>query len=160
MFTGFTTKQVSRLTGLTLGKLRYLSKLGLVEPSRIVLTKKKDLLCYSFTQLLELKAISKLREDVSLITVRKVIDYLANNANNPALASNTFLIYCGEVYHLLDGETFENLLVKITGKNKGQVHHLDLLVLPSINSIKSELETIVKDNPDIIDFEQYRQNAA
>ena len=65
---GFSTNYVSELSGLTLRQLQWYDEQGLLVPLR-----KQDTRQYSYRQLVEAALMNRLREKLSLRTVRKVV---------------------------------------------------------------------------------------
>ena len=88
---GFTRPETLALTGTTSNRLQYLERAELVVPSRIGLSKKPTVI-YTWEQILEIQAIKNLRQEVSLQTVRKIIDFLDKECCNDNLLRNKQLI--------------------------------------------------------------------
>jgi DNA-binding transcriptional MerR regulator len=155
---GFTRQETARLCGIAPHKLSYLDETGLIVPEKIGNPSKPTCL-YSWRQILEIKAISKLRDKTSLQAIRKIIDFLEDYSNNPSLIDNDILLV-GEDVFWINPDLMENLAVQILGKisNQGQITHLELLRIPSPNTLKGEIIEMAKLN-DKINFASFKQRA-
>lgn len=150
LISGFSRKETQSLCGVDSHRLTYLDKTDLVKPTKIGNTR-KPVVIYSWHQLLEIKAIAKLREEVSLQTVRKILDYLEDQK----LADKQLIVLHGEVFWLNPPEICD-FIVQLSGKYQGQITHLDLLLLPSLNSMQDDIIEAAKTSK-IVDFASFKE---
>jgi DNA-binding transcriptional MerR regulator len=152
VISGFTRKETQGLCGVDSYRLTYLDKTDLVKPAKFGNTK-KPVVIYSWHQLLEIKAIAKLREEVSLQTVRKILNYLEDRT----LSDKQLIVLDGEVFWLNPDE-IGKWVVQISGKHQGQITHLDLLILPSLDSMQGEIIEAAKTSK-VVDFASFKERA-
>ena len=69
---GFTRRETIALIGTTSNRLQYLERAELIIPKRIGISKKPTVL-YTWEQILEIRAIKNLRQEVSLQTIKKIM---------------------------------------------------------------------------------------
>lgn len=124
----FSRQEVLRLTGVTSNKLSYLDRTKLVCPNRLeVEGYMRPQVVYTLSQILQIKTIYRLREELSLQEIRKVLDELEKQGYEPSLFRMNLLFFNGELY-LLEGESEVNeKIIQLTGKHRGQVilHRVD-----------------------------------
>ena len=73
--------------------------------------------------------------------IRKVINYIREYGFDTAL-SGKFLIFCGEqLYWICSDESLQETIIKLTGKNRGQVI---LKAIHPIGDILSDLQEEIK----------------
>ncbi|MGL4503339.1 MAG: MerR family transcriptional regulator [Planktothrix sp.] len=149
---GFTRKEAQSLCQVEEHRLTYLDRTGLIVPYRIGKGKRPTVI-YTFTQILEIRAIGKLREQVSLQTVRKIVEKF----NDQSLANKSLIVINGEVYQYLTG-TLENVAMQLSGENKGQFTMLDVLIIPPLQSYADEVLDLAKKSK-IIDFNSFKERA-
>jgi DNA-binding transcriptional MerR regulator len=155
---GFTRQETARLCNIPPHRLSYLDETGLIVPEKIGNPSKPTCL-YSWRQVLEIKAVSKLREKTSLQAIRKIVEFLEDYSNNPSLIDHDIIV-CGEDVYWVKPELMQNLAVQIMGKMSvpGQITHLELLRIPSPKILKGEIIEIAKTNTKI-DFASFKQRA-
>lgn len=120
MTSGFNRKETMALTGITSGKLSYWDETRLVSPQKFG-NPKKPTVVYSWEQVLQLKLIDRLREKLSLQEIRKVLEFLIERDYNSSLFECKLLFIGSELYLVENFEEFGKLILKASGKNKGQV---------------------------------------
>ncbi|MGD1931389.1 MAG: MerR family transcriptional regulator [Leptolyngbyaceae cyanobacterium] len=157
---GFTRQEALRLTQCTSSRLVYLEKVGLINPTRIG-SGRKPLVLFSWDQIVEIKAIRSLRKDISLQTIRKIIDFLNQAGYDKGLKQKRLVVVNDDVFwvksDLADlGECIEALIV--ASKKEGRVGQYVLLVIPPLVDIVNEIwETAKQSN--VIDFESFKVRA-
>ncbi len=92
----FTRRETVILTRISSCRLSYLARVGLVVPIAQQVHGKTEL-CYSWEQVLELRAIRHLRRQVSLQRIRKIRDFLATLGSDRALYNKHLIINNDEV---------------------------------------------------------------
>ncbi|MBW4490754.1 MAG: MerR family transcriptional regulator [Trichocoleus desertorum ATA4-8-CV12] len=120
MISGFTRQEALSITGITSGRLSYLDETGLVKPQRIGASKRPRVV-YSVGQIIELKVISRLREKLSLQEIRTVIAFLKSRNYEQSLFNCNLIFVDAELYLIEDWESFGTMVLKASGKNKGQI---------------------------------------
>jgi DNA-binding transcriptional MerR regulator len=136
----FSRQEVLKLTDLSSGQLSRLDKSGVVEPTKLG-SESHPVVLYSLNQVLELRVIAALRTQLSMQEIRKVVNYIREYGFDTAL-SGKFLIFCGEqLYWICSDESLQETIIKLTGKNRGQVI---LKAIHPIGDILSDLQEEIK----------------
>lgn len=139
METIFARQQALELSGLSSGQLSRLDKSGIVQPKKLGSTAHPTVL-YTLNQLLELRTIAALRQKLSMQEIRKVIDYLREHEFEPTLFGK-FLIFCNDDLYWIPLDELSEEIVKLSGKNKGQIV---LKAVHPIGDVLSGLEEEMK----------------
>jgi DNA-binding transcriptional MerR regulator len=156
VITGFSKLEVEALTGLTFHKLTYLDRAEILKPDRTFLPgKKQATLTYSWSKVLELRAIAALREDTTLQSIRKLIAFLDEYCDDPRLSSKRVMIYNGEIYWIEPDFVDLPGLMVATSKNPGQLSHYELSILPDL---RGEIIKAAKES-NIVDFESFLERS-
>jgi DNA-binding transcriptional MerR regulator len=135
----FSRQQAIELSGLSSGQLSRLDKSGIVQPKKLGSTAHPTVL-YTLNQILELRTIASLRQKLSMQEIRKVIDHLRERAFEPTLFGK-FLIFCDDELYWVPFDELSEKIVKLSGKNKGQIV---LKAVHPIGDIIAGLEEEVK----------------
>jgi DNA-binding transcriptional MerR regulator len=136
----FSRQEVLKLTGLSSGQLSRLDKSGVVEPTKLG-SESHPVVLYSLNQVLELRVIAALRTQLSMQEIRKVVSYIREHEFDKAIFGR-FLIFCGDqLYWVHSGASVEETIIKLTGKNRGQ---LILKAVHPIGDILSDLQAEIK----------------
>lgn len=152
---GFTRKEVMALTGLKSGQLSYFDHTRLVQPEKIG-NLKHPVVLYIWEQLLELRAIAKLRDSLSLQQIRQVIKFLRESGyedglyNKPLLFINSSLCLTTE-----KNELGAHLAMEVLGNHSGQ---LVFDWIDPLGQLDKEVEEDARTNP-AIDFESFKNRA-
>lgn len=147
MTNGFTRQETIAITGVKSGRLSYLDKTGLVTPEKEGNPKHPKVI-YNWEKVLQIKIIERLRENLSLQEIRKVLDFLQKRGYNPSLFRCKLVFVDKELYLIENWEKFGDLVLKASGANKGQVviHEIG-----TIGEVLQELRQEAKRN-EISDF--------
>ncbi len=94
---GFTRQEAITLTGVTSSRLAYLDRVKLVVPQKYG-NSKKPVVIYSWEQILEIRAISNLRQKISLQTIREIIGFLELNRFDYQLKDKDLVTVNDKVY--------------------------------------------------------------
>lgn len=142
---GFSTQEVMALTGVTYGAITYWKDQKIIEPIKIPIgSGKKNTYYYTFQQLVEVKAVMALRDNVQTKTIRAVKNFISDNFDDPNIANKPLVALTSndkcEVF--LQGD--DRYLTQITGNNIGQIVHLDLILIPSLDIQIKEIKEAVK----------------
>lgn len=119
MANGFTRKETMALTGITSGKISYWDETGLVSPVKYG-NPKKPTVVYSWQQVLKLKLITRLREQLSLQETRSVVDFLEERSYSQSLFECKLFLINSELFLVENDEELGKLVIKASGKNRGQ----------------------------------------
>lgn len=154
---GFTRQETIALTKTTSSRLAYLDRVDIVKPEKYGNTKKPTVI-YSWAQVLEIRSINNLRENVSLKTIKDMIQYLDKNGFEPSLRDKRLVAINGEILWLMpDWSDMPRVMTVASKKSKG-VGQFVLVVLPAIDDlIKAVWETAQKS--EVIDFESFKHRA-
>ena len=119
----FNRAETVDLTGLTLSQLMTLEKNKLVVPTR---GEGRDntgaSILYSWPQVIEIRAIAKLRQSCSYPTLKRAAAVLQEMTNQPNLSDKRLVAYGNEVYWIVDNpQNFHETVTQLTGANPGQV---------------------------------------
>lgn len=151
---GFSKRESCILSGLSHDRLTYLDRSGLVTPTRVSLPGyARPVLQYTWAQILELKAIAHLRSDVSLQTIRKIVDFIESHSSDSRLSTKRILVINNEVFWVNpDFSDIPNLMVEMV-KNPGQTSNTGFyMILPDL---QGEIIELAKQS-EVIDFNQFK----
>ncbi len=158
---GFTRTETLALTETTSNRLQYLEKTGLIIPQRIGKSRKPTVI-YTWEQVLEIRAIKHLRQEISLQTVRQVVDFLNESGFDDSLRNKQLVVIDDEVFWIrLDWQDFPEKMpsaVKVAGSEGKGIGQYTLLVIPALNKIVDEVWKAARDS-EIVDFESFRERA-
>jgi len=149
MTSGFTRQETLSITGMTSGRLSYLDETGLVSPQKIGDSKRPKVI-YSVGQVIELKVISRLRERLSLQEIRKVIEFLKRRDYKQSLFDCSLIFVDTELFLIEDWKEFGMMVLKASGKNKGQIA---IHEIGKIGEVISELR-MEAEKHQVLDFEK------
>lgn len=157
---GFSRQETMKLTGCSSSRLAYLEKVGLIVPTRIGVGR-KPIVLFSWEQLLEIIAIKNLRQDVSLQTVRRVVEFLNQSGYDDKLKNKQLVVVNDDVLWL--NPDFSDLGDHVSGltvasKKKGRVGQIVLLVIPPLSDIVDEIWETAKQSK-VVDFESFKSRA-
>lgn len=119
METIFSRQQAIELSRLSSGQLSRLDKAEIVQPKKLGSTAHPTVL-YTLNQILELRTIAALRQKLSMQEIRKVINHLRKHEFEPTLFGK-FLIFCDDELYWIPFDELSDEIVKLSGKNKGQI---------------------------------------
>ena len=132
---GFNRNEASELTGMTYRQIAYLDRQGLVESFRWDVGHNSVSLL-SWQQLLQLRAIAKLRKVISLQTIRKVLAFIEEHFEDSKLFDKSLIVIDNEVYWL-EPENLVGVMLKVSGKNSGQF-------TSTILTLKDERDSLIE----------------
>jgi len=158
---GFTRREVIDLAGTTSNRLQYLERADLIIPERIGKTGKPTVL-YTWEQLLEIRAIKNLRQEVSLQTVRKIIDFLDKSGFDDTLRDKQMLCIDEEVFWVKQGwSDFTDQMpeiLKVASRGGKGIGQYTLVVIPSLTNLVNEVWEAAQDSV-VVDMESFRHRA-
>lgn len=154
---GFTRQETLALTGTTSNRLQYLERAGLIRPKRIG-TSKKPTVIYTWEQILEIRAIKNLRREVSLQTVRKIIEFLNKEGCDDSLRDKQLIVVNDDVFWVQNDWSDVPSVIRVASKKGKDIGQYVLLVIPTLIQVVKEVwEAAEKSH--VIDFESFQQRA-
>ncbi|WP_271254787.1 MerR family transcriptional regulator [Pseudanabaena sp. Chao 1811] len=120
MTNGFTRQEAIDLTGIDSGRLSYLDRTKLVVPLKFG-NPKHPKVVYSWQQVLEIKTIERLRENLTLQEIRKVLVFLKEHDYEPSFFAHKLVLVNSQLYLVEDLRQFGLTVLEASGVNKGQV---------------------------------------
>lgn len=158
---GFTRSETLVLTETTSNRLQYLEMKELIIPQRIGKSRRPTVI-YSWEQILEIRAIKHLRQEISLQAVRKIVEFLNESGFDDSLRDKQLVVIDNEVFWIRqDWQDFPEKMpsaVKVAGKSGRGVGQYVLLVIPTLTEIVDEVWDVARKS-DVIDFDSFRQRA-
>ncbi len=154
----FPRRHVVVLARSSLGRLAYLEKTGIVVPRRTGLPQRPEVV-YSWEQILEIRAISRLRQHLSFQTIRKIIHYFEDHGFGRSLHDKQLLITHTSVSWIRTMPAARPQIVQLTSKSSGPMGQYLLtpfnpeeLVEPAI------FHPLFEGNPaNVVDLDAFRQ---
>ena len=155
---GFTRQETLALTEATANQLFYLEKAGLIIPRRIGSNKRPTVL-FTWEQILEIRAIRKLREDTSLQRIRKVIDFLNKEGFTDHLRDKQLVVINDSVFWVrTDWKDFHKnmpeMLLVASNRNKS-VGQYTMTVLPPFMDIIDDIWETPEKKLIIVDYNRF-----
>ncbi len=158
---GFTRQETIHLAGCTSSRLAYLEKVGLIIPYRFG-NNGRPTVVFSWEQLLEIRAIKNLRKDISLQTVRKIINFLDESGYDNSLRDKQLVVVGDEVFWMKqDWSDFsDNIpkIVKVSDKRNRTVGQYMLLVIPPLTDIVNDIWEAAEKSK-VINFNSFQKRA-
>jgi DNA-binding transcriptional MerR regulator len=158
---GFTRRETLALTETTSNRLQYLERAGLITPTRIGNSTKPTVL-YSWEQILEIRAIKSLRQEVSLQTVRKIIEFLDKSGFDDSLGEKQLIVVDDDVFWVRgDWKDFpEQILyvLKVAGKSRKDVGQYSLIVIPPLIDVVNDIWQAAETS-NVINFQSFKDRA-
>lgn len=158
---GFTRRETMNLTSATSNQLQYLERANLVIPERIGKSR-KPIVLYSWEQVLEIRAIKNLRDQVSLQAIRKVIEFLNDSGFDDTLRDKQLVVINDDVFWVrIDWKDFSEKMpkaLKVASKKNKDIGQYMLTVIPNLISIVNEIWEIAE-NSNVVDFEAFKSRA-
>jgi len=149
MTNGFTRQETIDLTGIDSGRLSYLDRTKLVMPLKFG-NPKHPKVVYSWQQVLEIKTIERLRENLTLQEIRKVLIFLKEYDYEPSFFVHKLVLVNSQLYLVKDIRQFGLTVLEASGANKGQVA---IHEVGAIGDIISELISEAEKHH-VLDFEK------
>ena len=155
-FIGFEREQVLKLTGLSTSQLSTIVSLNWVEPIKLGHNKSTKTL-FSWEQLLELKAIAKLRKKLSFQKIRGLKNILLELGHESFKDdSSKVLVATDKTVFLIDkSDVNYPTMMELLGVNCGQYV---LAVFPISEMIREIEETAKQNNITYLPQKEYSQN--
>jgi DNA-binding transcriptional MerR regulator len=151
----FTRRHAVILARSSLSRLKYLEKTGIVVPWRRTESQKSEVL-YSWDQILEIRAIARLRQYLSFQAIRKIIQYFEDHGFERSLRDKQLIVKDGNVTWVRPSKNLSPQIIQLRGRRDS---HLGQLVLSALDG----KETADRDaqysalSSKIISFEDFKQ---
>jgi len=139
----------------SLGRLAYLEKTGIIVPQRVGLPQRPTVL-YSWEQILEIRAISRLRQHLSFQAIRKIIQYFDDHGFDRSLRDKHLIISPAGVTWICPGSHATPQLVDLAGKRTSPMGQFVLAPLDPCGSSPSEIVPGAR-GAKVIDINGFRQ---
>lgn len=159
---GYTRQETLALTKTTSSRLAYLDRTGIVVPEKYGNSKKPTVI-YSWEQLLEIRAINDLRKEISLQTVRKIMEFLQGKGFDATLRDKRIAVVDGEAFWVrpdltdLNERMMHIMQVSSKGKKK-TLGQFILVVLPAFADVIDDIWKNAKRSK-VIDMESFKRRA-
>ena len=138
------------------GRLAYLEKTGIIIPQRTGQPPRIEVL-YSWDQVLEIRAISRLRQHLSFQTIRKIIQYFDDHGFGRSLRDKHLIINGHGVSWVRSDSTVPQV-IHLVGHRCSPMGQFVLAPLDSLDlglpSLAANLKT-----QNVVDLEHFRQRA-
>ena len=155
---GFTRRETIALIGTTSNRLQDLERAELIIPKRIGISKKPTVL-YTWEQILEIRAIKNLRQEVSLQTIKKIIYFLdKEGCNDNHLINKQLIVINDDVFWIKNDWSDVPSVIKIVSKKGKDGGQYVLLVIPALIQVVKEIWEAAEKSSEI-DFESFKQRA-
>ncbi len=153
----FNRRETVILTRTSPGRLAYLAKTGIMVPQYRDDDDHARQIYYSWEQILELRAIRRLRRQVSLQMIRKVLMFLEAVGSDRALHNKSLVIVNGEVAWVQTTDSSAPQVVQVAAKSNQHIGQLQLMPLPQLEIATGQARTSAS-HSNVIDLEQFRQH--
>jgi hypothetical protein len=124
----FTRRHAVVLARSSPSRLKYLEKTGIVVPYRESQCQKSEAL-YSWDQILEIRAIARLRQALSFQAIRKIIQYFEDHGFDRSLRDKQLIVKNGSVTWIRSSPNVSPQVIQLYSKRDGQVGQLVLAPL-------------------------------
>ncbi len=119
---------------------------------------KKPTVIYSWEQVLEIRAISHLRQKISLQTVRKIIHFLHQSRFKHCFHDLHLVVVNDEVFWVMEDWSDMPQVMTVADQNNQHKGQFVLIIIPQLASIILEIWEEAKQSS-IIDFDTFKQRA-
>lgn len=158
---GFTRRETIDLAETTSNRLQYLERVSLVVPQRIEISRQTTVV-YSWEQLLEIRAIKNLRQEISLQTVRKIVDVLNKYGFDESLRDKQLVAINDDVFWVRqDWADFSEQMpkaLKVASKKGKSIGQYSLIVIPTLINVVDDVWSAAQRSK-VVDIESFRNRA-
>ena len=151
----FTRQEVLALTKTSAWRLGYLAQTGIVVPTPP--DANSGQLAYTWEQVVEIRAINALRRNLSLQTIRKIVDFLRSSGFDAQLKDKHLVVLNDdagdEVGWIMPDWSEMPQVMKVTGKNVGQ---FVMVAIPPLCHLIDDLWQTARIS-NVIELESFRQ---
>lgn len=139
------------------GRLAYLEKTGIVVPQRVGQSPRLEVL-YSWEQILEIRAIGRLRQHLSFQTIRKILQYFDDHGVSCTLRDKHLIINHHGISWVQPGTTAVPQVIHLVSHG---CSFMGQFVLAPFEANASELGfssgVANSETPKVVDIEHFRQ---
>lgn len=158
---GFTRRETLDLTETTSNRLQYLERIGLIVPERVGNSSKPTVI-YTWEQVLEIRAIKNLRQEISLQTLRKIVDVLNKYGFDDSLRDKQIVAIDQDVFWIRRdwSDFFEQMpkALKVASKKGKDIGQYTLIVIPTLIDIVDEIWAAAEKSK-VINIESFMKRA-
>jgi hypothetical protein len=148
---GFSRQETMVLTDITSSRLAYLDRSRIIVPKKYG-NPKKPYVVYSWVQVIQLRAITHLKQKISLVLTKKIVTFLDNHGFEEDWNRKHLVIADEDVFvSEADWSGMSGIMQAVASKNDGQ---FVVVVFPQIERIVSDIR-LVAANSDAIDMETF-----
>jgi DNA-binding transcriptional MerR regulator len=151
----FPRRQTVVLTRSSPSRLAYLERSGIISPQRLGLPHKPEVF-YSWEQILEIRAINRLRKHLSFQAIRKIIQYFDDHGFGRSLRDKHLLITGNGVSWIRPHPSRTPEVIQLISKCKSPVGQLVLVPLDPSAQENIEVWSTIETGKKVIDFEHFR----
>lgn len=151
----FTRRETLLLTRSSSSRLNYLERNGIIVPQRFS-DRCRPEVSYTWEQILEIRAINKLRRQTSFQTIRKILAFLDEHGIERSLRTKQFLVTPDSVSWIRSRLSGAPEIVQIVGKSNRHAGQLLLTALPPWASLLEDVWDVTK-TAKVIDFQRFKQ---
>lgn len=137
------------------GRLAYLEKIGIVVPQRVGQLPRLEVL-YSWEQILEIRAISRLRQHLSFQTIRKILQYFDDHGGGRTLRDKHLIINPHGVSWVRSGAAAPQIIHLVSHGGSSPMGQFVLTPLDALD-LESASAVARPQAPKVVDIEQFRQ---
>ncbi|MBU6229882.1 MAG: hypothetical protein KGQ93_09330 [Cyanobacteria bacterium REEB459] len=152
----FPRRHVIVLARSSSGRLAYLEKIGMVIPHRVGLPPHGEVV-YSWEQILEIRAISHLRQHLSFQAIRRILDYFEQQGFPPSLRDKQLIIANGVVNWVRPRSSTPPQILELISKTRHLMGQYRLVPLDLADG-SLMLFPDRGNRSNVIDFEKFRQS--
>ncbi len=153
----FTRHETVVLTRTSPGRLAYLARTGIVVPAYIQQGQALRSF-YSWEQILELRAIQNLRRQVSLQTIRKILDFLECASRDRRLYDKHLVVADDGVEWVVSTPEVPPHVIQVADRGNRNVGQLKLLMTSPKADVIQDVWNAAR-RSQVIDFESFRRRA-
>ena len=148
---GFTRQETLLLTGITSSRLAYLDRAKLIVPKKHG-NSKKPYVMYAWVQLIQIRAIAHLKQQVSLAAMQKIVDFFDTCGFDEDWQHNHLVVAGDEAFvSKPDWSSMPGIIQAAAKKNHAQ---LTVIVFPQIDRVVSDIWDVAR-NSGAIDMETF-----
>lgn len=139
------------------GRLAYLEKTGIIVPQRVGNSPRAEVL-YSWEQILEIRAISRLRQHLSFQTIRKILQYFDDHNVSRTLRDKHLVINPHGVSWVQPGTAATSQVIHLVGRGCSFMGQFMLAPVEADASALGFFSGIASSNaPKVVVLEHFRQ---
>lgn len=153
----FTRQETIALTETTSSRLAYLEAKNLILPQKYG-NPKRPTVIYTWEQIIQIRAISHLREKIDLQTVRGIIKFLEQTNFNGEYKNKHLVIINDESYWVESDWTNIAEIMRMADKQNKNIRQIVMIVIPQLASIIDDIWKAAKKS-ETVDFESFKHRA-